>query len=619
MLLYVPVMGTAALRHTLERLLLAVVGLSLLLSFARTIKSPVGLDEGYNLEVVYNLAQGVGYASFGNHRMDAWWSAGATLANTPTDQPLARQIPEPWFFDPRVTTGPTVLMPLGLLFSVFAGNLTVVRVFMWTFVPLFFFALWWALPEGTRRWPAVALAGSLVVSLWYGFRPGAVLGELPAATLFAAACVALVRSRPFLGGLLFGFAALAKIIVLPGSLLVIGVVGVSYLLGKGNQKQPLLLLAAGLALPLAAFELYRLFSLGSLDGWLASWQEFLAFSKEQTSPPTPSLWAAKWRSLKTLGPGLLFALAALAAIVGLTLTSRKTTTSAERRPLLSQNPGALMVIGAAPIFLLWFFRSAQTSYRQAVPAALLLFAGLTLWWLTNTRPELLVSPGFKLPAACYFIAVALSVMAVAAWAVRFWRASDLAERFEEQKRAAALLKTSGAQSISSAVRFYEPFPFLTNLRVNPCPGPNQALIVTAWAQVAEGKDRDFYRSRCAVTIFENRDALICWPKAAPFSLKDLKVSDWGPKQLTYARNRENRRPTSTALWFRLERRVLHRPHLVLLVSDQPSGLVTWAADGTWFSAPFAPTLIPGPGIVDVSLWSPCAGEQKHLGQIVVQK
>lgn len=609
-------MRLVGFQKLLEHSLTTATGLILGLLLMRSVTSPLGLDEGYNLEVVQNLSQGLGYASFGNHRMDAWWSARPDLLEALSKGQLGNLSPKPWFFDPRVTTGPTVLMPLGLLFWVLPGNLFAIRIFMWSFVVLFYLSLCLALPQGARRPSTLALAGSLAVSLWYSFRPGAVLGELPTAALFAAACVAAARARPFLGGVLFGFASLAKTIALPGSLLVIGVVGLSHLLGKQEQKHAFFSLAAGLLMPLAAFELYRFFVLGSFDSWLASWREFLAFSKEQTTLP-PGVLLGKWRSFQALGPGVSFALAAVAAVLGLVFTSRRIATLSQPRPRLYQNPGALMLIGALPMALIWVFRSAQTSYRQAIPAALLLFAGLMLWWFSNAGREMFYSPGATRQLACYLGALVLSLIAVVTWAVRFWRAGELAERFEEQKWAAALLKTSGAQSISSAVRFYEPFPFLTNLRVNPCPGPGQVLIVTAWAQVATGKDRGFYRSRCEEVIFENKDALICWPKSILFSLKDLEVSDWGPRQLTYSQNPRERKHKTPAFWFRLKHPVLQRPYLVLLVADQPSGLVTWAADGTWFSAPLDATLTSGLKEAELTVWDPCAGERKGVGRVQI--
>ncbi len=48
----------------------------------RSLQAPLGVDPGYNLEVVDNLARGNGYASYGAQRLDAWWSA-KRLIKTP--------------------------------------------------------------------------------------------------------------------------------------------------------------------------------------------------------------------------------------------------------------------------------------------------------------------------------------------------------------------------------------------------------------------------------------------------------------------------------------------------------------------------------------------------------
>lgn len=152
-------------------------------------------DEAFNLTVPLNLLQGLGYTSDGA-------LSGSML--TP--------------FDPRISTGPAVLLPAAAIIGLGVDPVIGARL-----VPLLYWALLlaglWIL--GRRiggRW-----AGLLAVAVPLAFDasafpspiqgPADFLGEIPAAALLVWALVVLPR-RAWLAGLLVGLAVQAKLIAL---------------------------------------------------------------------------------------------------------------------------------------------------------------------------------------------------------------------------------------------------------------------------------------------------------------------------------------------------------------------------------------------------------------------
>jgi hypothetical protein len=152
-------------------------------------------DEAFNLTVPRNLLAGLGYSSDGA-------LSGSTI--TP--------------FDPRISTGPVVLLPVAAVLATGADAVIGARL-----VPL---AYWVLLLAGLAllgrriggRWAALlavavplAFATSAGVSPIQG--PADLLGEIPAAALIVWALLTLPR-RAWLAGLLLGLAIQAKLIAL---------------------------------------------------------------------------------------------------------------------------------------------------------------------------------------------------------------------------------------------------------------------------------------------------------------------------------------------------------------------------------------------------------------------
>lgn len=152
-------------------------------------------DEAFNLTVPRNLLAGLGYASDGA-------LSGSTIT----------------LFDPRISTGPTVLLPVTAVLALGVDPVIGARM-----VPL---AFWIALIAGlvvlgrrtAGRWAALLAAAVPLAFNGLGSYspiqgPTDLLGEIPAAALLVWALVVLPR-RAWLAGLLVGLAVQAKLIAL---------------------------------------------------------------------------------------------------------------------------------------------------------------------------------------------------------------------------------------------------------------------------------------------------------------------------------------------------------------------------------------------------------------------
>lgn len=152
-------------------------------------------DEAFNLTVPLNLLDGLGYTSDGA-------LSGSTL--TP--------------FDPRISTGPSVLLPAAAVIGLGVDPLVGARLVPLLYWVLLLVGLWILGRRIAGRW-----AGLLAVAVPLAFDasalpspiqgPADLLGEIPAAALLVWALVALPR-RAWLAGLLVGLAVQAKLIAL---------------------------------------------------------------------------------------------------------------------------------------------------------------------------------------------------------------------------------------------------------------------------------------------------------------------------------------------------------------------------------------------------------------------
>ncbi|MCK8466925.1 hypothetical protein M0722_06950 [Microbacterium sp. KSW4-16] len=332
---------------------------------------PFWEDEAFNLTVPRNLLDGLGYSSDGA-------LSGSTM--TP--------------FDPRISTGPVVLLPVAALLATGIDPVLASRL-----VPLGF---WIVLLLGLAvlgrriggRWAALlAVAVPLAFTADAGISPiqgpADLLGEIPAAALIVWALLVLPR-RAWLAGLFIGLAIQTKLIailVLPAFAVALWVLsdGAGWARVRETLRRswlPLLLVAV----PTLLVELAALVSLG-FSGYVKHLRDLAYFIRSggQDDAATTVL-----QKLDTLA-GSWSVPPALAVL------------------------GALLAVALAVVGIVRRWRTATETERVVIAYALTALVGALAfigWWATASRLPLWVR--HPAPAVYAFFPV---ITAVAVWSV----------------------------------------------------------------------------------------------------------------------------------------------------------------------------------------------------------
>ncbi|MBV9358736.1 MAG: hypothetical protein JO023_24780, partial [Chloroflexi bacterium] len=257
-------------------------------------------DEGVNLQAARNLADGVGYGL----------SYGGTFA----------------YFDPQLTTGPTLIAPVALVFRVAGGaGVDQARLVVAGYTLLAGLGLFW-LTSLVAGWWAAALAVFALTAVgdYVGVAEGrAVVGELPALAYLFLGLAALVaasrRSRPVpftvVSGLLLGLAIVTKAQLASVVAAVIGLWLLARLARRARVPRvdgrwptsELLVLLGVLVVPLIAWQLTQVLFLGP-RGYVNNLLEIQAVARVSSeTPPLLKLGAslAALRETQTAWPGLI--------------------------------------------------------------------------------------------------------------------------------------------------------------------------------------------------------------------------------------------------------------------------------------------------------------------------
>ena len=357
-----------------------VVGAQLLVLWQSLVDNRLWEDEAFNLTVPLNLLAGNGYTSDGT-------LSGSTL--TP--------------FDPRISTGPVVLLPIAAVLATGADLVVGGRLVPAAFYLALLAALWVLGRRIGGRW-----AGLLAVTVPLAFDasappsaiqgPADILGEVPAAALIAWALV-FVQRRPWLAGLLFGLAIQSKYI----SLLAAPALVVALLLSLPGE--PLLrrvrsvVVAGALALvPTIVIELAALLALGPA-GFVQHLRDTVRFVRSGGQPGVATTVIEKLGTLAASWhvPGAL-AVATAIVVVLLILTA---VVVVVRSPQLA----ALRLSGGEPVR-----RTAPLLAGAAV--GVLTYVG---WWASAGHLPLWVrhpAPGLLVfvPVVFAFVVPAVAVL-----------------------------------------------------------------------------------------------------------------------------------------------------------------------------------------------------------------
>ena len=215
-------------------------------------------DEAFNLTVPINLLNGLGYASDGT-------LSGSELAP----------------FDPRISTGPVVLLPIAAVLAFGVDPVIGGRAVVLVFYAALLAGLWLLGRRIGGRWAGlVAVTVPLGLNTWNSASPIQtpidVLGEVPAAALIVWALY-VCQSRPWLAGLFVGLALESKAV----ALLAVPAIAIAVFFtvaGSPFWRRVWRVVVCGLfaLVPVFIVELWKLVTLG-VAGWVRLTREFSWF------------------------------------------------------------------------------------------------------------------------------------------------------------------------------------------------------------------------------------------------------------------------------------------------------------------------------------------------------
>ena len=494
--------GAARSRSRLEIFAFAVIATlvtaGLLIVVLRQFGYGLEYDEAYLLHVVKNLAEGRGYVDDGV----SFQTSGAP-------------------FEPRISTGPTVLLPSAVMWWLSGGAIAVVRLIPLLYFGLLIAAVAWLFHRAGGAWAALAaLLGLLAMPVLHpdlqntSLMPGRFVGELPATALLVTAAALLVARRSFAAGLVAGLAVLTKLVfLLP--VLVLLATWIAWALLRSRRETwtiPLQFLP-GVMIPLAVFELVKVVSLG-WDGYLVHRQQVSDFLVDQGIEPQSAdrILNDKLDELSFLTSRMTLVVLAIAVILLVVLATRR---GALRRARLLERPWVSvygLALGSLAAIAWWLFQSAQTSGRPALPSVLLLTVvafGLLGHLATRVAQE-------------FSGTAIIQALAVGAWLVMAgivgYRVVDMAT---DRSGADLLAAQEGAaRALADELGFvprddYWTHPdllLLSGLPSQPYDSvdPPVAVITSLQSRIEDGgSDAPAAADRCRLVYFESRDVLVC--------------------------------------------------------------------------------------------------------------
>lgn len=447
-------------------------------------RASFGYDESYNLQVVTNLVHGHGYATDGLMYGDG----------------TRREA-----FDPAITTGPTLLLPIGAVVMVLGEHPWVYRL-----VPVAFYGLllvaWGRHGRVVAGRPGMfaALAGVLVVNTCAATVPGSplfgagdALGEVSAAALVVLATLDL--QRPGRAGLLLGLAVMSKLL----ALVTFPAVLVGVLLAPASIRTRLLralVFGGGVALPAAAWQVCRVVTLGPHLAWTRNvefWQRFRTMgSGLGASGPHDPAHRLHGQLPMLGGFGFLLLVVALVVIACCAIGTRRDTW---RRT----QPVLVLVAAGASLQVWWTFFAGFSNARFTAILTYLLLPGvivLATALVRDQRTPRLSVVGSSLLAGSAVLAVVASAHSTRAPA---------GSRLDEQNEAVRFLQRQGVASYRIDHWQVPELALLSGLPERRLDKSGGLLALSDWAKLNAPSAWRSDRARCSSVLARVDDYLFC--------------------------------------------------------------------------------------------------------------
>jgi 4-amino-4-deoxy-L-arabinose transferase-like glycosyltransferase len=468
--------------------------------------APLGFDETYVAQAPWNLVQGNGYATF-------------DCCDTGGLRP----------FDPLISTGPVVLLPIAASFLIFGIGIVQLRWMMVPFYALLVIAAWAFGFKIAGRWVGLLSAVAvLALNLRYDFPQTVVwgvtdgLGEIPAAAFLLLAVLLLPRTRTG-AGIAVGLAALCKLVALIAvPAFVVAIVLLPALVGWRAKVRAVVVFGALVALPSILWEVVKFISVG-WPAYIDVVKNYLFFVMgsgsgiETRGDPSNigsrainmlEVWFVPWQ----LGMLVLLALGAL-GILGFRRRRALLANPDSRTELTTMSIAAL---GTIVLFLIWWVAISSSFFtRHAFPGLLLIapvlaaFGAAGLGGLLTSSRRWLTAGG---------VVVLIGWVAVGLWQTGshvVQAASAPTYTREDQERVAAIVRTDFPDGVQHIGYFFNPELQLLS-RVESLPFPTGAGPLVLSPQMADIAPDLFQRARalCIDTVYEAAGFVICTVETA---------------------------------------------------------------------------------------------------------
>jgi hypothetical protein len=596
----------------LSRVLMTFSMLLLSLITYKELGRPIDYDEAYNLQVVDSMARGQGYASYGSLRGEGLW-----------------------FFDPHITTGPAILIPLAAIWAVSDGSIWAIRLFMMIFLWGFVVAIYYLLKKTHDKWIVFSIALASFLSP-FNLQAGKVLGELPAVTVLIVAAALITRHRYVFAAFMIGVVIQIKLVFgLAGLILLSAPLLNRVFDGSRIRFNTILVMGIMVATPSIIFEFYRYYSFQSLQAYLYSIGEFKLFLHSQNINnflgwSNPASMGAKFSGLYNLMPTVSWVAGALATsviVISSCMYSRKYSNEIVRYQTNDSQLTRLVVVllwlAGASLLWGWITQSNQNSARQGLPYLLISFPMISVLCASYCA-ELKHDDNMSKWIFSQVIIASMVGLLMGALVLNIKNVSavDHSALLEDRAEVLRFLEKEKPNSVLVDGWWQNPeYQILTKIPFVPYKtGDAQMLLVQDYQKISPQSSWSIYKNQCADVVYSSDFNLLCWLPDFRASKSSIEVLDWGP-QRTKAGVVPNRQSSGVSgIWIKIKKNKAEPVDMVKVYFNTFSAYhpTHLQSNGEVITAGIPPWLFKRPGVFEVSLKNAATGQRTHVGYFTVE-
>lgn len=478
-------------KHRVKVVIITTLAVVIFVAFVVSLSinvQPIASDDALNLQAPVNIVRNGAYASFG-----AIWEGSDKV------------------FDPYLSTGPIISLPIALAFKLFGVSVLPARIVMLVLYAGFICLATWFVYHNTKSaWASLMpLAILLTVDKQINY-PIAALGEFTAIGLVFGSMLAWQKRKFLLAGLLAGGAVLSKFLMLLliiAGLFYLGVQLVRHWKNKVRVIKNGLLYMVGLGLSLGLWEVFRFIQLGSsLHAYKYNLKEFVDYFKVNgsglaengTKITIPTKFSMVLANVSLITPLLIIAAGCLLWL------GWQNRALINRR--LEQNMYGLLFIG---LYVFWWFFKSNGAYSRYVMPLAVISLGIILSLALATKKD-----GVQWPAALVKLLLLIIVL-VGIWQNYFpIRRPTFLFTLQDQQAAARRVEDYRPTNLAHAGWWQNPDTLLfTGLRSRVAHslvvGEKYQLLLSP--PMKEIVPADYIRAKntCHDIIFEQKGYVLC--------------------------------------------------------------------------------------------------------------